>query len=112
MPVERIIFGTMTLGYHGRGVRVRDVSTARRMLDHFHSHGYRVGRLTHRRCPALARAPLSPRRRTRRRHASRPEHLVQNLDAVQSAPLPPELLVAIDAASETTRPAWPSMHRA
>ncbi|MDG4780742.1 aldo/keto reductase [Micromonospora sp. WMMD961] len=41
MPVERIIFGTMTLGYHGRGVRVRDVSTARRMLDQFHSRGYR-----------------------------------------------------------------------
>ncbi|MFI6782097.1 aldo/keto reductase [Micromonospora sp. NPDC050276] len=44
--------------------------------------------------------------------ASRPEHVVQNLDAVRSAPLPPELLAAIDAASETTRPAWPSMRRA
>ncbi|MFG3061692.1 aldo/keto reductase family protein [Streptomyces sp. NPDC048231] len=41
VPVERIIFGTMTLGYHGRGARVRDASTARSMLDLFHDRAYR-----------------------------------------------------------------------
>ncbi|MGW4464849.1 aldo/keto reductase [Micromonospora sp. NPDC004704] len=276
MPVERIIFGTMTLGYHGRGVRVRDTSTARRMLDHFHSRGYReidtcyvygdgsceqmLGDLrTHDHFkialrydpvatarghePEVLRASLSniapedveetlaivaregwvrptvyqglynaasrsPEAELlpllheqgirfyaynplaggafasgfgndesvstgsrfdqghpqgieyRRRYwnepylhamrefragceawgvlptdaalrwlvhhshlgaahgdgiilgASRPEHLVQNLDGVQGTPLPPELLVAMDLASETTRPAWPSMRRA
>ncbi|MEU0548392.1 aldo/keto reductase [Micromonospora sp. NPDC005979] len=78
MPVERIIFGTMTLGYHGRGARVRDVPTARRMLDQFRSRGYR------------------------------------EIDTcyVYGAPLPAELLIAIDEASETTRPAWPSTRRA
>jgi aflatoxin B1 aldehyde reductase len=39
--VSNVIFGTMTLGYHGYGSRVHDPETARLMFDAFAAAGYR-----------------------------------------------------------------------
>ncbi|GHH88733.1 aldo/keto reductase [Streptomyces sulfonofaciens] len=41
MSIDRIIFGSMTLGYRGRGARVRDARIAQQMLDTFRQHGHR-----------------------------------------------------------------------
>jgi hypothetical protein len=35
-------------------------------------------------------------------------HLQQNLSALQEGPLPPEVLDAIDTASDQARPGWPA----
>jgi aflatoxin B1 aldehyde reductase len=40
-PVTNIIFGTMTLGYHGYGSRVHDTATADAMLTMYANAGYR-----------------------------------------------------------------------
>jgi len=39
-PVTNIVFGTMTLGYHGYGSRVHDLPTAEGMLETFASFGH------------------------------------------------------------------------
>ena len=39
-PITNIIFGTMTLGYHGYGARVHDAATADAMLDTFKKFGH------------------------------------------------------------------------
>jgi aflatoxin B1 aldehyde reductase len=40
--------------------------------------------------------------------ASSVAHLQQNLSALQEGPLPPEVLNAIDTASDQARPDWPA----
>jgi aflatoxin B1 aldehyde reductase len=40
--------------------------------------------------------------------ASSVAHLQQNLSALQQGPLPPEVLNAIDTASDQARPGWPA----
>lgn len=39
-PVSRIVLGTMTFGYHGRGVRISDREEVRALLDGLAAHGH------------------------------------------------------------------------
>ncbi|GAA2824216.1 hypothetical protein [Crossiella cryophila] len=104
-PVARIILGTMTFGYRGRGVRIDDPARVRGCTSR--------GRSTSWVSTTRSAAPSSPnscRSFAGTTSASTPA-TPWRLAAAEAGPLPADIVAALDRAAEITRPAWPPVPR-